>query len=164
MQDCRHDHGSWGEVWSVCVASRRWERVACSCAVMMSFKTGYHVAAILFIASQYDEVFSLWFDVACRLRPFILARLEQWATDTTLLSMFGLAGDSIRALRQTLFCIDALHGQLHNWACQQRFLGMLQKGTTWNRGGMLVVAVVGARAHVRRQEHSTCAQGLVRKP
>jgi uncharacterized membrane protein YhdT len=126
--------------------------------LMMSLKqfAGYHVAAILFIASQYDAVFALWFDVACRLQPFILARLEQWATDLTLLSMFGLAGETIRALRQTVFCIDALHGQLHNWACQQRFLGMLQRGTTWNRGGMLVL---GMRAHndVRRQQHSTRA-------
>lgn len=96
---------------------------------------GYHVFAILWLLSQYEDLFALFFDVTCKLRPFILTRLLLWATNQTLINAFGYVGEWVYKLRKTTFCLDDFHAELHNWGCQQRYMGALTSGVGPNRSG-----------------------------
>ncbi len=79
---------------------------------------GYHVFAILWLLSQYEDLFALFFDVTCKLRPFILTRLLLWATNQTLINAFGYVGEWVYKLRKTTFGLDDL-GELQQRHRQQ---------------------------------------------
>ena len=105
----------------VCVFARARRIVDMICALGESY--GYHVMALLWLLSQYKDVAAVFFDVACKLHPFILTRLEALASNEALKAALGYVGECLDQLgTKTCFCLDDFHGELHNIACQLRRL------------------------------------------
>ena len=99
---------------------------------------GYHVAAILWLAAHLPEIASIWFDVSCRLKPFMLKNLEKWAHDPELQKMFGFAAPAILALSKAVFAIDEMHGGTHKKSCRDEFIGTVHETIPSYRAGALL--------------------------
>ena len=122
-----------------CVAHVR----ACLCRLIDMIVTageayGYHVAAILWLAAHVPQIASIWFDVNCRLKPFMLKNLEKWANDPELQKMFGFAAPAILALRNAAFAIDEMHGSTHKGSCRDEFHGTMHETIPSYRAGALL--------------------------
>lgn len=116
---------------------------------------GYHVAAILWLAAHVPQIASIWFDVNCRLKPFMLKNLEKCANAPYLQKMFGFAAPAILALRDAAFAIDEMHGSTHKGSCRDKFLGTMHETIPSYRAGALLA--------VRRSQnapHTSCDAGV----
>lgn len=99
---------------------------------------GYHVAAILWLAAHVPQIASIWFDVNCRLKPFMLKNLEKCANAPYLQKMFGFAAPAILALRNAAFAIDEMHGSTHKGSCRDEFHGTMHETIPSYRAGALL--------------------------
>ena len=116
---------------------------------------GYHVAAILWLAAHVPQIASIWFDVNCRLKPFMLKNLEKCANAPYLQKMFGFAAPAILALRNAAFAIDEMHGSTHKGSCRDEFHGTMHETIPSYRAGALLA--------VRRSQnapHTSCDAGV----
>ena len=140
------------QFWTPTIVRRR-RIVDMICAAGESY--GYHVMAIMWLMSKYSDLFGVCFDLICKLFPFMLARIDEWSKNETLMKAFGYAGERLHQLRsRTLAFLDEFHGELHNEACRKRHVAFNIPGCPDLRAGNQSESANAYLSRTRMREES----------